>query len=37
LDLPAVAGEPIPILYVQMDGTGVPVVTVGGGSSAVSP
>ena len=26
LDLPAVAGEPIPILYVQMDGTGVPVV-----------
>ena len=26
LDLPAVAGNPIPILYVQMDGTGVPVV-----------
>lgn len=26
LDLPIVAGEPIPILYVQMDGTGVPVV-----------
>jgi len=26
LDLPAVAGDPIPILYVQMDGTGVPVV-----------
>ena len=26
LDLPAAAGEPIPILYVQMDGTGVPVV-----------
>ena len=26
LDLPAIAGEPIPILYVQMDGTGVPVV-----------
>jgi hypothetical protein len=25
-DLPADAGEPIPILYVQMDGTGVPVV-----------
>jgi hypothetical protein len=25
-DLPMVAGEPIPILYVQMDGTGVPVV-----------
>jgi hypothetical protein len=25
-DLPAVAGESIPILYVQMDGTGVPVV-----------
>ena len=26
LDLPMVAGEPIPILYIQMDGTGVPVV-----------
>lgn len=26
LNLPAVAGEPIPIVYVQMDGTGVPVV-----------
>jgi hypothetical protein len=26
LDLPVVGGEPIPILYVQMDGTGVPVV-----------
>jgi hypothetical protein len=26
LELPAVAGEPIPILYVQMDGTGIPVV-----------
>jgi hypothetical protein len=26
LDLPVVAGEPIPILYVQMDGTGIPVV-----------
>ena len=26
LDLPAMAGKPIPILYVQMDGTGVPVV-----------
>ena len=26
LDLPGVVGEPIPILYVQMDGTGVPVV-----------
>ena len=25
LDLPVVVGEPIPILYVQMDGTGVPV------------
>jgi hypothetical protein len=25
LDLPIVIGEPIPILYVQMDGTGVPV------------
>jgi len=25
-DLPLVAAEPIPILYVQMDGTGVPVV-----------
>ncbi|MEO8131204.1 MAG: ISKra4 family transposase [Bryobacteraceae bacterium] len=26
LNLPVVIGEPIPILYVQMDGTGVPVV-----------
>lgn len=26
LDLPLVIGEPVPILYVQMDGTGVPVV-----------
>jgi len=26
LDLPVVIGEPIPILYVEMDGTGVPVV-----------
>jgi len=26
LDLPIVTGEPIPILYVQMDGTGIPVV-----------
>ena len=26
LDLPIVVGEPIPVLYVQMDGTGVPVV-----------
>jgi hypothetical protein len=26
LDLPMVIGEPIPVLYVQMDGTGVPVV-----------
>jgi hypothetical protein len=26
LDLPAIVGEPIPVLYVQMDGTGVPVV-----------
>ena len=26
LDLPIVMGEPVPILYVQMDGTGVPVV-----------
>jgi len=26
LDLPAIAGAPVPILYVQMDGTGVPVV-----------
>jgi hypothetical protein len=25
-DLPAVVGQPIPILYVQMNGTGVPVV-----------
>jgi hypothetical protein len=26
LDLPVIVGEPIPILYVQMDGTAVPVV-----------
>jgi hypothetical protein len=26
LDLPVIVGQPIPILYVQMDGTGVPVV-----------
>jgi len=26
LDLPVVIGKPVPILYVQMDGTGVPVV-----------
>lgn len=26
LDLPVVIGEPIPILYLQMDGTGIPVV-----------
>ena len=26
LDLPVIAGEPIAILYVQMDGTGIPVV-----------
>jgi hypothetical protein len=26
LDLPVVGGEPIPILYVEMDGTGIPVV-----------
>lgn len=26
LDLPIVVGEPIPVLYIQMDGTGVPVV-----------
>ena len=26
LDLPVVIGQPIPILYVEMDGTGVPVV-----------
>ena len=26
LDLPVIMGKPIPILYVQMDGTGVPVV-----------
>ena len=29
LDLPVLAGKPIPILYVQMDGTGVPVVKKG--------
>ncbi len=27
LDLPMVVGKPVPILYVQMDGTGIPVVT----------
>jgi hypothetical protein len=41
LDLPVVVGEPIPILYVQMDGTGVPVVkkeTVGrAGKTAGQP
>jgi hypothetical protein len=26
LDLPVAGGEPLPVLYVQMDGTGVPVV-----------
>jgi hypothetical protein len=26
LDLPMIVGEPIPVLYVQMDGTGIPVV-----------
>jgi len=26
LDLPMVVGQPVPILYIQMDGTGVPVV-----------
>jgi hypothetical protein len=26
LDLPVIVGDPIPILYVQMDGTGIPVV-----------
>jgi hypothetical protein len=26
LDLPMIVGEAVPILYVQMDGTGVPVV-----------
>lgn len=26
LDLPMIVGEPVPFLYVQMDGTGVPVV-----------
>jgi hypothetical protein len=26
LDLPIVVGDPVPVLYVQMDGTGVPVV-----------
>jgi hypothetical protein len=26
LDLPIVSGEPIPLLYVQLDGTGIPVV-----------
>ena len=26
MDLPVVIGQPVPILYVQMEGTGVPVV-----------
>ena len=26
LDLPLIVGEPVPLLYIQMDGTGVPVV-----------
>jgi hypothetical protein len=26
LDLPIIVGEPVPMLYIQMDGTGVPVV-----------
>jgi hypothetical protein len=26
LDLPMIVGEPVPVLYVQLDGTGVPVV-----------
>lgn len=26
LDLPIIVGEPVPILYIEMDGTGVPVV-----------
>jgi hypothetical protein len=26
LDLPVIVGQPIPILYIQMDGTGIPVV-----------
>jgi hypothetical protein len=26
LDLPVIVGDPIPILYIQMDGTGIPVV-----------
>ncbi len=33
LDLPVVLGEPIPILYVQMDGTGVPVTKAERGKS----
>jgi len=40
LDLPVLVGEPIPILYVQMDGTGVPVVkkeTVGRAGKADGP
>jgi hypothetical protein len=32
LHLPIIVGEPIPILYVQMDGTGVPVVKPRNGS-----
>jgi hypothetical protein len=35
LDLPVVLGEPIPILYVQMDGTGVPVTKADRGEGKV--
>jgi hypothetical protein len=34
LDLPIVVGEPIPILYVQMDGTGIPVRRLGVGPAS---
>ncbi len=40
LNLPVAAGEPIPILYVQLDGTGVPVVkkeTVGRQGKVAGP
>ena len=36
LDLPVVVGEPIPILYIQVDGTGVPVTKAERGQGKVA-
>jgi hypothetical protein len=36
LDLPVIVGEPIPILYIEMDGTGIPVVKKAGGTAGGS-